>query len=81
MNLNISYSLDELKEVDDIVKERLPEIIKEVLLKDENKLRNMIRDAVRGQLRSTITEILQHKDYRNFLKDKIEQEIGIRGDN
>lgn len=77
MYISVNYSTEELKILDDIVKSRLPQILGEEILKDENKLRALIRESVRGQLRSTITEILQGKDYRNFLRDKIMEQLKL----
>ena len=77
MYISVNYSTEELKILDDIVKSRLPQILCEEILKDETKLRALIRESVRGQLRSTITEILQGKDYRNFLRDKIMEQLKL----
>lgn len=75
VNLDIDSATTE--ELEKFVKAKLPEELNEALFQDKNFLSKTIQAAVRGQIRSTITEILQGKDYRNFLRDKISKEIGI----
>ena len=75
INLDIDSATTE--ELEKFVKAKLPEELNEALFRDKNFLSKTIQAAVRGQIRSNITEILQGKDYRNFLRDKISKEIGM----
>ena len=62
MYLSTSFRLEHEEEIEEYVKEKLPELIKDEIFKDANKLNELIRQCVRGQLKSMITEILQGKD-------------------
>lgn len=77
MYVSVQFDVNEKDNIKKIVEERLPEILVEEILKDENKLRAIIRESVRGQLKAQITELLQGTTYKNFLRDKILNEIGL----
>ena len=77
LRINIDLEPVVTEELEAYVKAKLPEELNEALFQDKNYLNKVIKDAVKGQIRSVITEILQGKDYRNFLRDKIAKEIGI----
>lgn len=79
MFLSTSFRLEHEEEIEEYVKEKLPELIKDEIFKDENKLNEVIRQCVRGQLKSMITEILQGKDYKDFIRDKVMTEMGMKG--
>ena len=75
MYISVNYDLpEEIKE--DIIRETRA-AVEEALLKDGNYIRKLIRDAVKGCLSAQISELLQAKDYRDFLKEKIKKEIGM----
>lgn len=78
MFLSTSFRLEHEEEIEEYVKEKLPELIKDEIFKDENKLKELIRQCVRGQLKSMITEILQGKDYKDFIRDKVITEMGMK---
>ena len=75
MYLNFSFTPELTEEIKDYVKKQMPSIINEEIFQDENKLRSMIRDSVRGQLKSLISELLQGRDFREYLRDKIWEQI------
>lgn len=75
MHLNFSFTPELTEEIKEYVKQQMPSIINEEIFQDENKLRSMIRDSVRGQLKSLISELLQGRDFREYLRDKIWEQI------
>ena len=75
MYLNFRFTPELTEEIKDYVKKQMPSIINEEIFQDENKLRSMIRDSVRGQLKSLISELLQGRDFREYLRDKIWEQI------
>ena len=75
MLLNFSFTPELTEEIKEYVQQQLPSIINEEIFQDENKLRSMIRDAVRGQIKSLISELLQGRDFREYLGDKIWEQI------
>ena len=75
MYINIDFRLNE--ELQEQIKQETIKQATEMLLQNPNELRSMIKECVKGQLKAIITEILQGKDYRNFLRDKIAKEIGV----
>ena len=79
MYISTSFQLEHEEEIEKYVKEKLPELIKDEIFKDANKLNELIRQCVRGQLKSMITEILQGKDYKDFIRDKVMTEMGMKG--
>lgn len=78
MFISTSFRLEHEEEIEKYIKEKLPELIKDEIFKDENKLNELIRQCVRGQLKSMITEILQGKDYKDFIRDKVMTEMGMK---
>ena len=76
MYISLSLEPEKTKELEQYIKAILPEIINEHLFEDTNSLRKMINECVKGQIKAHINDILQGKDFRNFLRDKIMQEIG-----
>lgn len=79
MYINTSFQLENKEEIEKHIREKLPELIKDEIFRDENKLNELIRQCVRGQIKSTITEILQGKDYKDFIRDKVMTEMGMKG--
>ena len=75
MYLNFSFTPELTEEIEEYIKQQLPSIINEEVFQDENRLRSMIRDSVRGQLKSLISELLQGRDFREYLRDKIWEQI------
>lgn len=79
MYISTSFQLENEEEIEKHIREKLPELIKDEIFRDENKLNELIRQCVRGQIKSTITEILQGKDYKDFIRDKVMTEMGMKG--
>ena len=77
MYLTISLDVEKTKELEQYIKAILPEIINENIFKDQNKLKSMINECVKGQIKATINDLMQGKDFRDYLRDKIMQEIGM----
>lgn len=75
MYFNIDFKLSE--NLQEQIRQETINNATEILLKDQTELNKIIRECVKGALRANITEILQCKDYRNFLRDKIAKEIGL----
>ena len=79
MYISTSFQLENEEEIEKHIREKLPELIKDEIFRDENKLNELIKQCIRGQIKSTITEILQGKDYKDFIRDKVMTEIGMKG--
>ena len=77
LRVNLDFESIQTEELTNYVKTMLPDALNEALFQDKNYLNRVIKEAVKGQLRSCITEILQEKDYRDFLRDKIAKEIVV----
>ena len=80
MYISVNLDLDNQKQISNYVKEHLPEAIANEVFKDENKLKSIIKQCVQNQIKGAITEILQGKDYKEFLREKIMIEMGIKND-
>lgn len=80
MYISVNLDLDNQKQISNYVKEHLPETITNEIFKDENKLKSIIKQCVQNQIKGAINEILQGKDYKEFLREKIMIEMGIKND-
>lgn len=78
MFISVNVNLDNQEQITNYIKEHLPEVIKDEIFKDENKLKSIIKQCVQSQIKGVITEILQGKDYKEFLREKIMIEMGIK---
>ena len=78
MYISVNLNLDNQEQISNYVKEHLPEAIKDEIFKDENKLKSIIKQCVQSQIKGAITEILQGKDYKEFLREKIMIEMGVK---
>ena len=47
----------------------------ELILKDENLITKLIQESLKGSIKAIIAEILQNKEYRNILRDKIMEKL------
>lgn len=79
MYLSVNIEPEKTKELEWYIKAVLPEIINEKLFEDKNKLNAMIRECVKGQIKATINDLMQGKDFRDFLRDKVMEQIGMKG--
>lgn len=77
MYLTVSLDPQKTKELEQYIQDILPEIINENLFKDQNKLKSMVNECVRGQIKATINDLMQGKDFRDYLRNKIMEEIGM----
>nr|DAZ25015.1 MAG TPA: hypothetical protein [Caudoviricetes sp.] len=78
MHISTTLQLENQAEIAEHIKKKLPELIKEELFSDESRLRYLIKQCVQGQIKSTITEILQGKGYKDFIRDKVMTEMGMK---
>lgn len=54
----------------------------EIILKDNDFLNKLINESLKGTIKAQICEILQTKNYRNLLRDRLMKQLGIEeGDN
>lgn len=75
MYINVDFKLS-----DEIQKEIKDEAIKqaeEMLTRDKTELIRLIRECVKSVLKVNINDILQKDSFREFLKNKVLEEIGI----
>lgn len=78
MQISISIKPEITEEVEEYIKDILPEVINKTWLDDPTQLNGIIRECVRGYIKGTITDLIQGKDYRSFLRDKIMEQIGMK---
>lgn len=78
MQVSISFKPEITQEVEQYIKDVLPEVINKTLLEDPTQLNGIIRECVRGYIKGTITSLIQDKDYRSFLRDRIMEQIGVK---
>lgn len=77
MYLTVGLEPQKTKELEQYIQDVLPEIINENLFKDQNKLKSMVNECVKGQIKATINDLMQGKDFRDYLRNKIMEEIGM----
>lgn len=76
LKANINLEPEISGEIENLISGQMHDALVEALIQDKNYLNKVIRDCVKGQIKSHITEILQDKNYKNFLQDKISDELG-----
>ena len=77
MYLSIDFKLPDT--IQEQVKEETAKSITEYLITHPKELKDMVKDCVRGYLKAEINNILQSPDVRGFMRDKIMEEIGMKG--
>ena len=79
MFLRINIDLEPIvtEELETYVKAKLPAELNEALFQDKNYLDKVIKDCVKSHIKSCISEMMQGRDFRNFLRDKIADYIGL----
>ncbi len=73
MHINVDLKLTE--EQENIVQEHVKNALSEVFFHKDNEIGALIRQCVKGFVRSEINIILQTKDFREFLTQMIQDEI------
>ena len=76
LKVNINLEPEISGEIEKLISEQMHDALVEALIQDKNYLNKIIRDCVKGQIKAHITEILQDINYKNFLRDKISDELG-----
>ena len=49
----------------------------ELILQDENLIGKLVQESLKGSIKAMICEILQTKDYRNILRDRIMKQLKL----
>ena len=49
----------------------------EIILKDKNYIDKLVAESLKGSIKAIINEILQSKNYRNILRDRIMQQLKL----
>lgn len=49
----------------------------EIILKDEEFINKLINESLKGTIKAIICEILQTKNYRNVLRDRLMKQLGL----
>lgn len=77
LNFNMSLKLDDVitREIQWYVKAKLPEIINEYFFENPEKLDKIIQSAVASQIKSACNEVLQGKDMKEILKQKVLEKL------
>lgn len=78
MYVSVQIEPEKTREIEDYIRIKLPEIINEAIFADKNVLNNIIRECVKSQMRAIINDLMQGKDFRDFLRDKVMEEIGMK---
>ena len=81
MYITVGLNPEKTKEIEDYIKAVLPEIINENIFADKNKLKTMINECVKGQIKATINDIMQGKDFRDYLRNQVMEQIGMKAGN
>ena len=71
ITVTLNLDLDCTKEIEWYVKSKLPELINEKLFENPQELNKLIKNAVDGQFRQVVNEILQSNDFRSYMKEKV----------
>lgn len=75
MYITIDFKLPE--NIQEQIKQETIATATEMLFKDKTEIKKVVQECVRGALKANITELLQGKEFKNFLRDKIAEEIGL----
>lgn len=81
MYITVSLEPEKTKELEAYIKAVLPEIINENIFADTNKLKQLINECVKGQIKATINDLMQGKEFRHYLRDEIMIQIGMKQSN
>lgn len=73
MHINVDLKLTE--EQEQMVQEHVKNALSEVFFHKDNEVGALIRQCVKGFVKSEINMILQSKDFREFLTQRITDEI------
>ena len=71
ITVTLNLDLDCTKEIEWYVKSKLPELINEKLFENPQELNKLIKNAVDGQFRQVVNEILQSNDFKSYMKEKV----------
>ena len=73
MDIVLRVKTEELitKEIEGYIKSQIPEIINEYFFQNPTELNKIIRECLKGQLKSTCVELFQGKDLREILTDRV----------
>ena len=75
MHINVELKLG--KESEEQIKEVVIAEANRLLIQDKSELQKLVKECVKKIISNEIANILQTKDYRTFLRNKIAKEIGI----
>lgn len=78
VTINIEVEPKITYELEQYVKSELPHIINENLFEDRKELNRLIQECVKGQIKANINDLMQGKDFREFLRDRIAENIGMK---
>ena len=78
MYINVDFKLSE--EIEKQIEQTVKEECLNLFIKNPNELRSMVKTHVKGCIGSIINELLQTKDYKQFLKKQIEEQIGLNNE-
>ena len=49
----------------------------ELILQDKNLIDKLVQESLKGSIKAIIVEILQNKNYRNILRDRIMKQLKL----
>lgn len=75
----VNIDLDKVKDdISEFLQKVCNEEIKNKINNDNKFLKEIIRECIRGQVKSAAIEVLQSPTYKQFIIEKINQQIGIK---
>lgn len=75
IDLKFNLDLNCTQEIEWYVKSKLPEMINEKLFENPQELNKLIKSAVEGQFRQIANEVLQSKDCKKFITEKVWEKL------
>lgn len=78
MYVTINITPEKTYELEQYIKAELPHIVNEILFEDRKELNKLIQECVKGQIKANINDLMQGKDFREFLRDRIAENIGMK---
>lgn len=78
LKVNINLEPEQTEDLEKLIEENLKDALIEALKQDKNYLNKVIRDCVKGQIHQHINEVLQDKEYKRFLRDRVMEYMGLQ---
>lgn len=77
INTRIELGKENIEIINNAIEKQLPEIIKEYFTSNPQEITKIIKECVKGQFKSCCNDILQSKELRAYLTEKIMNKLDI----